>query len=89
MAYRLYYDGNTQIAEVRMNVRMENRNTTLLTDSLNYDRVYNLGYFFDGGTLMDEQNVLTSEWGEYNPGTKQSVFNYNVKLVNPQVYTDF
>ena len=67
-----------------MNVRMENRNTTLLTDSLNYDRVYNLGYFFDGGTLMDVQNVLTSEWGEYNPGTKQSVFNYNVKLVNPQ-----
>ena len=81
---RLYYDGNTQIAEVRNNVRMENRNITLLTDSLNYDRLYNLGYFFDGGTLMDEQNVLTSEWGEYNPSTKQSVFNYNVKLVNPQ-----
>lgn len=81
---RLFYDGNTQIAEVRMNVRMENKNTTLLTDSLNYDRVYNLGYFFDGGTLMDEQNVLTSEWGEYNPSTKQSVFNYNVQLVNPQ-----
>lgn len=81
---RLFYDGSTQIAEVRMNVRMENKNTTLLTDSLNYDRVYNLGYFFDGGTLMDEQNVLTSEWGEYNPSTKQSVFNYNVQLVNPQ-----
>ena len=81
---RLYYDGNTQIAEVRMNVRMENKNTTLLTDSLNYDRVYNLGYFFDGGTLMDEQNVLTSEWGQYNPSTKQSVFNYDVQLVNPQ-----
>ncbi len=81
---RLNYDGMTQIAEMRMNVRMENRNTTLLTDSLNYDRLYNLGYYFDGGTLMDEQNVLTSEWGEYNPRTKQSVFNYNVKLVNPQ-----
>lgn len=81
---RLYYDGMTQIAQVRENVRMENRNTTLLTDSLNYDRIYNLGYYFDGGTLMDEQNVLTSEWGEYNPQTKQSVFNYNVKLVNPQ-----
>lgn len=80
----LYYDGMTQIAEMRKNVRMENRTTTLLTDSLNYDRVYNLGYFFDGGTLMDEQNVLTSEWGEYNSSTKQSVFNYNVKLVNPQ-----
>lgn len=81
---RLYYDGLTQIAQMRENVRMENRTTTLLTDSLNYDRVYNLGYFFDGGTMMDDQNVLTSEWGEYSPQTKQSVFNYNVRLVNPQ-----
>ena len=81
---RLYYYGLTQIAQMRMNVRMENRTTTLLTDSLNYDRVFNLGYFFDGGTMMDDQNVLTSEWGEYSPSTKLSVFYYNVKLENPQ-----
>lgn len=80
----LFYDGNVQIAQVRYNVRMENKNTTLLTDSLNYDRIYNLGYYFDGGTLMDEENVLTSEWGEYSPATKQAVFNYDVKLVNPK-----
>ncbi len=81
---RLYYDGLSQIAQMRMNVKMENRTTTLLTDSLNYDRIYNLGYFFDGGTMMDDQNVLTSDWGEYSPGTKQSVFYYNVSLENPQ-----
>ena len=80
----LFYDGNTQIAKVRNNVRMENRTTTLTTDSLNYDRIANLGYFFDGGTLMDEENVLTSDWGEYSPATKMSVFNYEVELVNPQ-----
>ena len=80
----LFYDGNAQIAQVRNNVRMENRTITLETDSLNYDRVANLGYFFDGGTLMDEENVLTSDWGEYSPATKWSVFNYEVKLVNPQ-----
>lgn len=80
----LFYDGNTQIAQVRNNVRMENRTTTLTTDSLNYDRVANLGYFFDGGELMDEENVLTSDWGEYSPSTKMAVFNYEVKLVNPQ-----
>ena len=80
----LFYDGNTQLAQVRNNVRMENRTTTLTTDSLNYDRIANLGYFFDGGTLMDGQNVLTSDWGEYSPATKMSVFNYEVKLVNPQ-----
>ena len=80
----LSYDGNTQIAQVRNNVRMENRTTTLLTDSLNYDRLANLGYFFDGGKLMDEENVLTSDWGEYSPATKVSVFNYEVRLENPQ-----
>lgn len=80
----LFYDGMTQIAQLRENVKMINRNTTLLTDSLNYDRLYNLGYYFDGGTLMDEENVLTSDWGEYSPATKLSVFNHDVKLVNPR-----
>ena len=74
----------TQIAQLRENVKMINRNTTLLTDSLNYDRLYNLGYYFDGGTLMDEENVLTSDWGEYSPATKLSDFNHDVKLVNPR-----
>lgn len=80
----LYYDGNERLVQVRENVRMENRNVILLTDSLDYDRVYNLGYYFEGGTLMDSVNVLTSEWGEYSPQTKVSVFNFDVKLVNPQ-----
>ena len=80
----LYYDGMTQIAQIRNNVKMTNRKTTLLTDSLNYDRLYDLGYYFEGGTLMDEENVLTSDWGEYSPATKQSVFNHDVKLVNPK-----
>lgn len=80
----LYYDGNSQIAMLRENVKMQNRNTILTTDSLNYDRVFNLGYFFDGGTLTDEENILTSDWGEYSPATKNAVFNYDVKLVNPK-----
>ncbi|MDE6173092.1 MAG: hypothetical protein K2G34_08595 [Bacteroides sp.] len=80
----LYYDGMSQLAMLRGNVRMINRNTMLTTDSLNYDRVYNLGYYFEGGTLTDEENVLTSEWGEYSPATKLLVFNHDVKLVNPQ-----
>lgn len=80
----LYYDGMSQLAMLRENVRMINRNTELTTDSLNYDRLYNLGYYFEGGTLTDEQNVLTSIWGEYSPATKLAVFNHDVKLVNPR-----
>ena len=80
----LYYDGMSQLAMLRENVRLINRTTELTTDSLNYDRLYNLGYYFDGGTLTDEENVLTSEWGEYSPATKLAIFNHDVKLVNPK-----
>lgn len=80
----LYYDGMAQLAMLRENVRMINRNTELTTDSLNYDRIYNLGYYFDGGTLTDEENVLTSIWGEYSPATKVAVFNHEVTLNNPR-----
>ncbi len=80
----LYYDGMTQIAMLRNHVRMINRGTELTTDSLNYDRLLDLGYYFDGGQLTDEENVLTSEWGEYSPSTKLAVFNHTVRLVNPR-----
>lgn len=80
----LDYEGDQKMVRVRRNVRMENRSVVLLTDSLNYDRVKNLGYYFNGGTLEDSTNVLTSEWGEYSPQTKMAVFHYDVELVNPQ-----
>lgn len=80
----LYYDGYTQLARLRENVRLINRQTELDTDSLNYDRLGNFGYYFEGGTLTDEENVLTSEWGEYSPVTKIAVFNHEVELVNPK-----
>lgn len=77
----LYYDGNEQMVEARYNVVLKHRKkTTLYTDSLNYDRLYNIGYFFEGGKLVDKGSVLTSDWGEYNTETKQAVFNYNVRL---------
>ena len=81
----LYYDGQSMIAMMRNNVVMINRNTTLETDSFNFDRVANLGYYFDGGTLFDEKNTLTSVWGEYSPGTKIARFNHNVELDNEQM----
>ena len=80
----LFYDGQAQLAQLRRNVRLINRNTELTTDSLNYDRVYSYGYYFDGGTLTDEENVLTSLWGEYNTSTKIAVFNHSVLLENPR-----
>lgn len=86
----LHYDGATQLARLRNNVRMEDSQATLFTDSLNYDRMYNLGYYFDGGMLVDDQNELTSFWGQYNPENKEALFSDSVKLINEQytIYAD-
>lgn len=79
-----YYDGNDQMAEARHNVVLKHRGTTLYTDSLNYDRLYGIGYFFEGGKMVDKKNVLVSDWGEYDTETRDAVFNYNVNLKNPK-----
>lgn len=79
----LFYDGMDQLARCRHNVVLTHCGSKLYTDSLDYDRLYELGYFFEGGKLVDKDNVLTSEWGQYSPPTHQAVFNYNVVLVNP------
>lgn len=84
----LHYDGNTKLARLRDNIRMEDRTATLFTDSLDYDRAANLGYYFDGGMLVDEKNELTSYWGQYSPDTKEALFSDSVKLVNKD-YTIF
>lgn len=80
----LYYSGLEQLARVRNNVVLTHRNSVLYTDSLDYDRLYDLGYFFEGGRLVDGENVLTSDWGEYSPVTREAIFNYNVRLTNPK-----
>lgn len=79
-----FYDGNNQMAEARHNVLLRHRGTKLYTDSLNYDRLYNIGYFFEGGKMVDKNNVLVSDWGEYDTETRKAVFNYNVNLRNPK-----
>ena len=79
---QLYYDGDAMLAEIRYNVRMKDPRMVLTTDSLNYDRTLNLGYYFEGGTLKDSVNTLVSDWGEYDTKTKDAIFNYNVTLKN-------
>ena len=84
----LFYDGNTRLARLRDNIRMEDQTATLFTDSLDYDRIANLGYYFEGGLLVDDENELTSYWGQYAPDTKEALFSDSVKLVNED-YTIF
>lgn len=78
----LYYDGVTELARLRDNIKMVNRDVQLVTDSLNYDRTTDLGYYFNGGELTDPENKLTSDWGQYNVNNKVAKFHKQVRLVN-------
>lgn len=79
----LYYDGLEKLARARYNVVLVHGQMTLYTDSLDYDRLFNVGYFFEGGHLVTKDNDMTSDWGEYRPATKMAVFNYNVHMITP------
>ena len=80
----LNYHANTRLAQIRENVKMENKDVTLFTDSFDFDRNKNIGYYFTGGMLIDSINELTSVYGQYSPNTKMAFFKNKVKLVNPQ-----
>lgn len=86
---KLFYNGNTKLARMRRNVRLEHGRlkenpTVLTTDSLNYDRNANIAYYYTGGTIADSLNTLTSIYGQYSPNNKQAIFSKNVVLVNPK-----
>lgn len=83
-----YYDGNDEMCEVRRNVVLTHRKTKLYCDSLNYDRLYSVGYFFEGGKLVDGKTILTSDWGQYSSADKQAIFYYNVQLKNDNSLTE-
>ena len=77
---RAEYDGMMQMMHARRNVVLHHRRQTLKTDSLDFDRLYNMANFFDGGTLIDGKDRLLSDWGEYHTETREAKFVFNVKL---------
>lgn len=79
---RGFYDGQMEMMEARANVVLRHRKRFLYTDSLNFDRVWDNAYFFDGGKLVEDKDQLVSDWGNYNTKTKKAVFYYDVVMLS-------
>jgi len=73
------YNGDTRIAKARRNVKLIDKQTTLTTDSLDYDMVSDLAYYNYGGKVKDTANVLTSQIGQYQITTDKAFFRKNVE----------
>lgn len=84
----LFYNGLEEMAKLRQDVRLENKTATLYTDSLDYDRRAGIAYYFDGGSIVDSRNTLTSGYGEYRPDTDDAEFRIEVHLENDRMTLD-
>lgn len=79
----LYYDGTKKLLRVRSNVRLINNELELVTNRLTYDRNKEIAYFYNHGTMYDQDNVLDANYGEYNTVSELTSFYGKVDLVNP------
>ena len=83
-ASRLEYDGNKKRAKLRHNVVFTKLATaTLYTDFLDYDRVVNEAFYYNGGKLVDSINTLTSRKGYYKVNSNLAAFKKDVNVSNP------
>lgn len=79
-----YYNGPDQMVMARRHVVLRDGGRVLYTDSLDYDRKFDYGYFFEGGRLIDGKNTLSSDWGEYDAANREARFYYSVRLRSPK-----
>ena len=83
-ASHLEYDGNKKQAKLRHNVVFTKLATaTLYTDYLDYDRIANRAYYYNGGRLVDSINTLISKKGYYMVPSNLAAFKKDVKVTNP------
>ncbi|SDK17342.1 OstA-like protein [Catalinimonas alkaloidigena] len=77
----LLYDGNTRLARMRgERVVLRDDQMTLTTQHLDFDRENRLAYYFGGGTIVDDENRLTSKQGYYHTDTEYMRFKDSVTL---------
>ena len=82
-----FYDGDNKLLVAKVfdsgkQVVLRNRATTLYTDTLYFDRNDNMGYYDEGGKIVDKTATLTSWHGEYHTDLKDAFFMDKVKLVD-------
>ncbi|MCX7987312.1 MAG: hypothetical protein N2662_10275 [Bacteroidales bacterium] len=82
------YEGNNKIVRMRDNVRLVDKQTTLSTNYLDYNIDQKVGYYTNGGNIINANNQLKSREGYYFTNNKTFFFKGNVEIYNPQ-YTMF
>ncbi|MDT0642887.1 OstA-like protein [Zunongwangia sp. F363] len=78
------YNGTTQFAFASGDVVMKRPQTTLLTDTLFFNRMKQQAYYRSGGKVIDTAYVLTSRIGTYYMKDDKYSFVSKVVITNPE-----
>ena len=84
----LNYNGNTKIAQAVGNVVLRDPEQTLYTNKLEYNRNTNQAYFNTGGTIVSDNETITSREGTYDLTTKSIKFDEDVRIINKDYYIE-
>lgn len=81
----LQYDGETQKGLSWGSVVVNDKDITLTTDTLQFNRATQIMRYDCFGTIVNKENTLTSIVGEYFAEEKKLTTRQQVKLVNPDM----
>ncbi|HLO57361.1 MAG TPA: OstA-like protein [Bacteroidales bacterium] len=86
----LTYDGNIKIAQIKRNVKLIGRNTTLTTRELEFNTGTSTAYYTKHANIVSGENKLRSRIGYYYSRQEMYYFNDSVVLTNPKytIYSD-
>jgi lipopolysaccharide export system protein LptA len=79
----LFYDGKSELANVRDNVELVDKETHLYTDAIDYDVKNRIARYNNKGRITNAENTLTSNIGVYYVSENLFHFKDSVKIVNP------
>lgn len=78
------YNGNIQKAFATGDVVMRSPESTIVTDTIFFDRATQEAYFNSNGTITNKNNTLKSKSGRYFVREKKYLFLSKVVLTNPE-----
>ena len=86
----MHYTGDEQLIKAYGNVVLVNKTTTLRTDTLDYERLTQKAYYFNGATITDDKNTLKSVIGIYYVADDVVDFFIDVDAQSPdyRMYSD-
>lgn len=79
---KMFYDSDTKLAQFVSNVKLVDKSITLTTQALDFNIGTNVGYYNNGGKIVDTTNVLTSVIGRYYSNDNMFFFKDSVVVTN-------